>query len=204
MEKWGSKITGVLVAGWGGVVIVARSGLGSGPNLSLTILYLTLLMQALHINLYLYRCTLSFTLGVTLVPPLLQVAAGYTLGARYNLLMDNTGGDNKNSTMVAFMGWLVFMDFFREAPTHLACHISHITCHISHVTCHVSRVTCHMPYVTCHMPYVTCHMSHVTCHMSHVTCHVSRVTLSRVTCHVSRVTCHITYVTCHMTPCSVY
>ena len=46
MEKWSSKITGVLVAGWGGVVFVARAGLGSGPNLSLTILYLTLLMQA--------------------------------------------------------------------------------------------------------------------------------------------------------------
>ena len=29
--------------------------------------------------------------------------------------MDNTGADNKNWEMVAFMGWLVYMDFFRDA-----------------------------------------------------------------------------------------
>ena len=40
--KWASKMTGVLVAGAGMMSFVARHGLGSGPNLSLTVLYLTL------------------------------------------------------------------------------------------------------------------------------------------------------------------
>ena len=88
MLKWGSKVTGIMVAGWGMIVYLARAGLGSGANLSCTIMYLTLL----------------------------QLAEGDRgLGARYNLLMDNTSGDNKNEVMVVFLGWLVQMDYFQDA-----------------------------------------------------------------------------------------
>ena len=48
MQKWGSKITGVMPAGAGMLCFVARAGLGSGPNLSLTILYLSLLHLVDH------------------------------------------------------------------------------------------------------------------------------------------------------------
>ena len=44
--KWASKITGVMAAGHGMIAYVTRTGLGSGPNLSLTLLYLTLLKVA--------------------------------------------------------------------------------------------------------------------------------------------------------------
>ena len=65
MQKWGSKVTGVMTAGAGMLCFVARAGLGSGPNLSLTLLYLSLL----HL-----------------------VDNKFPLGSRYNILMDNTGG----------------------------------------------------------------------------------------------------------------
>ena len=41
--KWRNKMTGVLAAGVGMYTYITRSGLGSGPNLSCTALYLTLL-----------------------------------------------------------------------------------------------------------------------------------------------------------------
>ena len=88
MQKWGSKVTGVMVAGWGMMVYLARAGLGSGPNLSLTLLYLTLM---------------------TMTPGELN-----SLGTRYNLLMDNTGGDNKNAEMIVFIAWLVLTDTFED------------------------------------------------------------------------------------------
>ena len=89
MQKWGSKVTGVMTAGAGMLCFIARAGLGGGPNLSLTLLYLSLL----HI----------------------ADSRGGKLGSRYNLLMDNTGGDNKNAEMVAFIGWLVYTDVFNDA-----------------------------------------------------------------------------------------
>ena len=87
MQKWGSKVTGVMTAGAGMLCFVARAGLGGGPNLSLTLLYLSML------NL---------------------VDRRIPLGLRYNILMDNTGGDNKNAEMVLFLGWLVLMDHFED------------------------------------------------------------------------------------------
>ena len=88
MQKWGSKVTGVMTAGAGMLCFLARAGLGGGPNLSLTLLYLSLL----HL-----------------------VDSGVPLGSRYNLLMDNTGGDNKNAEMVVYIGWLVLRDHFTDA-----------------------------------------------------------------------------------------
>lgn len=41
-KRWSSKVMGVMVAGWGMLAYVARDGLGSGPNLSCTALYLAL------------------------------------------------------------------------------------------------------------------------------------------------------------------
>ena len=37
MLKWGSKVTGILIAGWGCIIYLARAGLGSGANLSCTL-----------------------------------------------------------------------------------------------------------------------------------------------------------------------
>ena len=88
MQKWGSKITGVLVAGWGMLAFVTRAGLGSGPNLSLTLLYLSLL----KVN-----------------------ESGMQLGKRFSLIMDNTNSDNKCALMVCFIGWLVLTDAFEDA-----------------------------------------------------------------------------------------
>ena len=88
MQKWGSKVTGVMTAGAGMLCYVARAGLGGGPNLSLTLLYLSL-------------CHL--------------VDRKIPLGSRYNILMDNTGGDNKHAEMICFLGWLVLQDHFHDA-----------------------------------------------------------------------------------------
>ena len=88
MQKWGSKVTGVMTAGAGMLCFFARAGLGSGPNLSLTLLYLSLL----HL-----------------------VDRGIPLGSRYSILMDNTAGDNKHAEMVCFLGWLVHEDVFNDA-----------------------------------------------------------------------------------------
>ena len=88
MQKWGSKVTGVMTAGAGMLCFVARAGLGSGPNLSLTLLYLSLL----HL-----------------------VDNKFPLGSRYNILMDNTGGDNKNAETLCFLAWLVHEGVFNDA-----------------------------------------------------------------------------------------
>ena len=45
----------------------------------------------------------------------LQKPGGRGTGSRFNLLMDNTAGDNKNAEMVIFLGWLVQHDFFQDA-----------------------------------------------------------------------------------------
>lgn len=86
-QKWSSKITGVMAAGYGTLAYVTRSGLGSGPNLSLTLMYLTLA----------------------------KVAAERGLGARFNLLADGTAADNKNNEMIIFLCWLVLLDKFEHA-----------------------------------------------------------------------------------------
>lgn len=113
--KWSSKIIGILVAGvgicaciccsimllwWrrdhecscccriGMRVYVARSGLcGGGGNLSSTCLYLALKTM---------------------------VNTGCIIGTVFNVLLDNTGADNKNFSMICFLAWLVLTDVFEE------------------------------------------------------------------------------------------
>ena len=88
MLKWGSKVTGVMIAGFGMVTYLARAGLGSGANLSCTLMYLSLMKLA---------------------------KSSRGLGSRYNLLMDNTSGDNKNAEMIIFLAWLVHNGVFKDA-----------------------------------------------------------------------------------------
>ena len=87
-QKWQSKITGVLIAGIGMLTFVSRSGLGSGPNLSCTVLFLTLAAMVQHDR---------------------------PIGQQLNVLLDNTCGDNKNNEMIFFLAWLVLEDITTEA-----------------------------------------------------------------------------------------
>lgn len=87
--KWSSKLMALLIAGVGMRAYVARSGLcGGGGNLSATCIYLGLMSM---------------------------VAGERTLGTVFNILLDNTGADNKNFLMICFISWLVEMDIFEEA-----------------------------------------------------------------------------------------
>lgn len=86
--KWGSKLVGLMMAGIGMKAYVARAGLGCGPNLSLTVMYLGLMALA---------------------------ASGRAMGTSFNILLDNTSEANKNNEMIFFLAWLVAMDYFEEA-----------------------------------------------------------------------------------------
>ena len=81
-------MTGLMIAGMGMLAFVTRAGLGSGPNLSCTALYLTLL--------YIVR-------------------NGHVLGNKFHLLVDGTASDNKNNELIFFLAWLVETDVFDEA-----------------------------------------------------------------------------------------
>ena len=81
-------MTGLMIAGMGMLAFVTRAGLGSGPNLSCTALYLTLL--------YIVR-------------------NGHVLGNKFHLLVDGTASDNKNNELIYFLAWLVETDVFDEA-----------------------------------------------------------------------------------------
>ena len=87
-QRWSSKITGAQVAGMGMFAFVARAALGGGPNLTCTVLMVVLSRL---------------------------VASGFTLGLRLMLVLDNTTGENKCHAVIAFLGWLVYFDHFREA-----------------------------------------------------------------------------------------
>lgn len=87
-KKWSSKITGLMIAGVGMLAFVSRDGLGSGANLSCTVLYLGLLRV---------------------------VAVTGGIGQVLNVLLDNTGADNKNNEMIFFLAWLVMQDVTEEA-----------------------------------------------------------------------------------------
>ena len=87
-RKWASKITGLMIAGVGMLCFVTRAGIGSGPNLSCTVLYLGLM----H---------------------LLSVRG--KLGSAFHLLLDNTVAENKCNTMIYFLAWLVAKDYFHQA-----------------------------------------------------------------------------------------
>lgn len=87
-RKWKSKVTGVMLAGLGMLTWVTRAGLGSGPNLSCTVLLLSLLYMVEH---------------------------GRPLGSKFHLLVDGTASDNKNNELIFFLAWLVENDIFDEA-----------------------------------------------------------------------------------------
>lgn len=86
-KKWSSKIMGLMFAGHGMRVYAAREALGSGSNLSLTVLYLGLLQLA---------------------------AANVPLGRIFHILLDNTTGDNKNNELLFFLAWLCLIGVFEE------------------------------------------------------------------------------------------
>ena len=73
-RRWSSKITGLMIAGMGILAYVAREGIGSGGDLSCTILYLSLM--------HMHR-------------------AGRPFGRRLHVLLDNTAADNKNNEVCA-------------------------------------------------------------------------------------------------------
>ena len=79
-KKWETHMMGVIAAGSGMYAYMTRHGLGTGPNLSCTVLYLTLLQL---------------------------VKDGRSLGAHIHVLLDNTTGDNKNNDVIFFLAWLV-------------------------------------------------------------------------------------------------
>ena len=80
-KKWETHMMGVLHNGTQGMYsFMSRHGLGSGPNLSCTCLYLTLLSV---------------------------VRSQRALGAHIHVLLDNTTGDNKNNEVLFFLAWLV-------------------------------------------------------------------------------------------------
>ena len=87
MKKWASKIHGVMASGIGMVIYVARVGVAEvlGPNLTLTVLYLTLLRLAASPR-----------------------GLGNALGTRFSLLADGTAAYNNNKYMVMFLCWLVY------------------------------------------------------------------------------------------------
>ena len=87
-KKWSSKITGLMMAGIGMLAFVTRDGLGSGADLSCTVLYLGMLAMAQN---------------------------GRRLAPRFHCLLDNTGADNKNNTVLYFLAWLVLKDYVTEA-----------------------------------------------------------------------------------------
>ena len=87
-KRWSSKITGLMISGIGILAYVTRDGLGSGGDLSCTVLYLAL-------------CAM--------------VAGGRKIGQRFNVLLDNTAADNKNNELIAFLAWLVAKDVVTEA-----------------------------------------------------------------------------------------
>lgn len=72
-RKWSSKITGLMIAGVGMLAYVTREGVGSGGDLSCTVLYSGLM----HMH-----------------------AAGRQLGRRLHVLLDNTAADNKNNEVI--------------------------------------------------------------------------------------------------------
>lgn len=87
-NRWQSKVEAALDAGLGMLVFIARVGLGGGPNLVSTVLYLTLMK---HVEL------------------------GRPLGRRLHLQLDNTTAENKNQTMIGAVALLVAWGVFNEA-----------------------------------------------------------------------------------------
>ena len=101
-KRWSSKITGVMISGIGILAYVTRDGLGSGGDLSCTVLYLALCEMVKH---------------------------GRQIGQRFNVLLDNTAADNKNNEILAFLAYLVALDIVTEASTFFML-VDHTYCRI--------------------------------------------------------------------------
>ena len=101
-KRWSSKITGVMISGIGILAYVTRDGLGSGGDLSCTVLYLALCEMVKH---------------------------GRQIGQRFNVLLDNTAADNKNTAVLAFLAYLVALDIVTEASTFFML-VDHTYCRI--------------------------------------------------------------------------
>ena len=101
-RRWSSKITGLMIAGLGILAYVTRAGLGSGGDLSCTVLYLAM-------------CEM--------------IKNGRPLGQRVNVLLDNTAGDNKNNEVLAFLAWLVALDVIMEGSTFFML-VDHTSCRL--------------------------------------------------------------------------
>ena len=86
-KRWESKVTGVMDAGLGMRVFVVHESIGGGANLVCTVMYLALLAHA-------------------------QVRP---LGKSLHVQLDNTCGENKCITVIAFVCWLVTEFSFEEA-----------------------------------------------------------------------------------------
>lgn len=89
--RWGSKLEGVLDAGLGMNMYIARAALGSGGNLVCTALLLSLQK---HVEL------------------------GRPLGRCLRLQLDNTTSENKCATVIGVCAWLVQMCHFQQVSTH--------------------------------------------------------------------------------------
>jgi len=87
-HRWQSKVEGVLDAGVGMMVFIARTALGGGGNLTATVLMLSLMH---HVKL------------------------GRELGDSLHLQLDNTTAENKNNTLLGCVGLLIAWGVFQEA-----------------------------------------------------------------------------------------
>jgi hypothetical protein len=87
LKRWEQKVTGAMDAGVGMRVYFAHEAIGGGPNLVLTVLYLTI---RAHIK------------------------SGRPLGRVLHIQLDNTCGENKCLAVIAFCGWLVLVKTFEE------------------------------------------------------------------------------------------
>jgi hypothetical protein len=87
--RWQSKLEGVLDAGFGMHMYVARSALAGGPNLVLTSLFLAIFYRVEQMDLK-------------------------PLGSHLRLQLDNTTGENKCTAVIGVCAWLVHMGYFQQ------------------------------------------------------------------------------------------
>lgn len=87
-SRWQSKLEGVLDAGYGMHMFIARSALGGGPNLVATALVLALFNRVEH--------------------------SDRPLGSSLRVQLDNTCGENKCTTIIGVCAWLVHAGHFQQ------------------------------------------------------------------------------------------
>lgn len=96
-NRWQSKVEGVLDAGLGMMAYVARSCIGGGANLVCTVLMLSLFCHA---------------------------KLGRRLGHVLHVQLDNTTSENKNMTVIALIGLLVYRSHFLQGRLFFM-HVGH-------------------------------------------------------------------------------